>query len=432
MATLRASVAQIDDVDLDDAQDAAQSVLERDIQAAAGDPGLKGLDAVRDCATRVDDALARRSEAADDVAARAALLRVDAGTVSPMHYANRVTSESPGWRAVGARSLTVAEVHPEDANRRTANSGWVQQVAWAGKWRRKLMLDPSAAVRRAALRASVDARDPVDEGAVLEAARLDPDQTARLLAIQAAGAIATRGAVIGLKDVWVSASSKERVAIAHAWATAKARSVDTAAHVERDACDTAMCLARDQLVQTMQSDTSLPGLLAALELIHGHAPRDGDRDSEYAASVVERFIDEGTTTTRIEAISSAPLSWAHLLEATVDASTSPDERVAVAAFERVAEVDGEQASEALSRLREFAKGEDLTAIDARRALVRLGDAPVAELLGKDAASSSYIQRGAAARSYAQLGKIGAALRLLADDDVRVRAVAGCALLLAED
>ena len=64
------------------------------------------------------------------------------------------------WRAVAARSLTLP-----------APTGAAQDdpLAWEGVWRRTLMVDPSAEVREAALRAAVDAADPGDVEALLEA-----------------------------------------------------------------------------------------------------------------------------------------------------------------------------------------------------------------------------------------------------------------------
>jgi len=195
-------------------------------------------------------------------------------------------------------------------------------------------------------------------------------------------------------------------------------------------------VAHSKLVRTMQTDNSMAGLVAALEVLHGQLPNlvpaklyvSGDRDAGYAAGVVERFIDHGSTAQRIEAIASAPLSWPALVVAIEDAAASPDERVAVAAFERHGELGGELRTNALARLRTLAGGDGLAALEARRVLVRLGDRAGAELLERDAKSKSYVQRSEAARGYARLGEMGQALALVVDADARVRVAASCAIL----
>ena len=65
-----------------------------------------------------------------------------------------------------------------------------------------------------------DAADAEDLPAVLEAARLDPEPEARLMAIQAAGGIGTRDAVLALKDLWPRGDEEVRLAIVGAWAAA--------------------------------------------------------------------------------------------------------------------------------------------------------------------------------------------------------------------
>ena len=410
------------DVDIDEAQAIAARLLGRQIERAQGPAGRRWLDRLEDCAPLVEVALARRAAHEDELGARAAIIGIEAGLVEPMGYVDHLPREQAHWRAAAARSLTLPAPQGAEAGR----NGAVQLVR-AGKWRRKLMVDPSRDVRLAALQAAVDAFDPADGMAVLEAARLDPYPPAKLTAIEAAGAIGTREAVLGLQDLWATAEEKERVAIVGAWASAarKGRALGSCA----DLLSTQPhCLAWRQLVRASESDDGMAGLVAALELVHDALPREATAAVQTAAAVIERLIDEAPSRIRVEAIESAPLSWAHLLEAIVAAADTEDEPVAVAALGRLTELGGKERAEAIKRLRKIAKGDLLPADAARLALVRAGDDTVVALLDQDAKAKSVEQRGRSAAGYAQLGKVEKALAMLGDLDVRVRVRAACAIL----
>jgi len=413
------------EVEPDEARDIAGRLLGRQIEKAQGPVGKEELDSLEECAPLVETSLERRAAHDDELGARAALIRVQAGLTEPLAYAPYLTRGEAHWRAAAVRSLTLPEPRAVDADGADA-----ARLTRAGKWRRQLMVDPFRDVRLAALQAAVDAADPKDGAAVLEAARLDPHLPVKLTAIEAAGAIGTRETVLGLADLWPGAGEKERVAMVGAWArAARAAKVEGCADLARTYPN---CLAWRQLVRASESDDGMAGLVASLELIHDSSPRATRPAVQNAAAVVERHIDEAPTRIRVEAITSAPLSWAHLVEAIVAAAESEDEAVAVAALGRMTELGGKERNDALKRLRALAKGDLPPAAAARQALVAARDGTVAPLLDQDARAKSPAQRADSAIGFAELGKVDKALALLGDQDARVRVRAACAILVMED
>jgi len=421
---LRSSLASHGHIDVDEAQDIARRFIERQVMTAQGPAGRRTLDALDGCAAAFDDSLHRRSEHDDELGAQAAHLRMDAGLVPPMTYAHYLTSPEPHWRAVAARSLVVPRANPPRLSDRQPND-----LVKAGVWRRRLMLDPSTQVRVAALKASYDAADSADAQEVLEAARLDPDSEVRLVAIQAAGKIGTRDVVIGLQDLWRQGDEEMRLAIVGAWVAASRRQNDLGAQV---GCAPSVqhpgCTAWHKLQRVSDLGVGMPSLVASLELIHDVTPQRALTPEGNAAAVIERMIDGASTRVRVEAIASVPLSWPHLRRAVIAASKGDDRVSAVAALARLAELGGESRAEAIDQLRKHAETSGLVAERARVALARLGDGQVVPLLVADADAASAEQRAKAAQQYARLGKVSAALRLLADHDARVRSRAACAIL----
>lgn len=424
-AALKSSLDGMGDVGLDDAQDIATRVLERQVETAQGDVGRRGLDALGLCGKRVAGSIDRRSRHDDEVAAFAARLRLELGLAPPLSYAQRVDDPAPHWRAAAARSMSVPAAEAAADRRR-------DDRVRAGIWRRKLMLDPSAEVRIAALRAAVDAADPEDLPAVLEAARLDPEQRARLMAIQAAGGIATRRAVLALKDLWPRSDEPVRMAIVGAWAAA-ARKPGARGPEDCSAEDVRpRCLALGQLQRISDRSDGMPSLVASLELLHDTTPDEATTPHGNAAAVIERMIDGAATRVRIEAILSAPLSWARLVEATVDASKSHEDRISAAALSRMTALGGDERDAALVALRKLAAGDGLAADAAKQALVDADDPQVVPMLASDVTSTSSTQRASTAERYAKLGQVRQALGFVADPDVEVRARAACAILAIED
>jgi hypothetical protein len=421
--SLKAEIAA-GEVDLGEAQDIAERLLRHQIETAQGPAGERSLESLDACAVRFDGSLSRRADHDDELGARAALLRIEAGLDAPMAHNEHLQSSAAGWRAVAARSLTLPARAgaPDD-----------DPLARAGIWRRKLMVDPSAEVREAALRAAVDAADPADAEALLEAGRLEPEPHARRIAIQALGAVGTRRAVFGLKDLWTAADEEGRLAIVGAWAMAARKGRELGALRNCAPTDPQpACSAWHALARVSDDNAGMPSLVAALELTHDAPANESGTLSGNAAAVIERMIDDASTRVRVEAIASAPLAWAYLVEAIVAAASSTDPRVAVAANARRLELGGDDRKAALAALRAVAKDGGLGAEAARAALVAAADREVVPLLASDASSKSAVQRATAARQYATLGQVGEAAALLGDADAAVRTRAACAILEMED
>ncbi|MBW2529717.1 MAG: hypothetical protein JRI23_36410, partial [Deltaproteobacteria bacterium] len=97
------------------------------------------------------------------------------------------------------------------------------------------------------------------------------------------------------------------------------------------------------------------------------------------------------------------------------------------AWARLVDVDDHR-KEALVSLRELATVPGSAGRRAKEALARAADSSVTELLSRDAASKSALQRAEAGRSLARLGDLNRAVALLADEDARVRAAVACSIV----
>ena len=403
------------DIDVSEAKKIAHAVVTRQIESAQGPLGVDSIAFVEPCAEAFDGALSERAAHKDEVAAHATLLRQEIGQVSPMEHADLVNSADDHWRAVGARSLS--------------KPGGGGDLKKARTWRQRLMADTSRVVRLSAVRASAEARDRDDTLALLETARLDPDPEVRLSAIAAVGMVGTQEGVRGLKDVWTEADHEGKLAIVHAWAAAWRRPYHDGgdAHACVMPAQSGSCEAFHQLTRASDEGSGMPALLASLELIHDVSPSEAKTPEGNAAAVVERLIDKGAPRVRIEAIASAPIGWAHLLEAVVDAAEDDEPRVAVAANARLLEVESER-DKAIERLRKTAKGRGQAAVDAQRALVVAKDASVTAAIEARAKGKSGEERSQAAEDFAHLGDANRAAALLGDQDVKVRSDAACTIL----
>lgn len=408
------------DIDVGEAKDIARAMMSRQIEGAQGPLGVENVESIAPCAERFDGSLATRGSLEDEVGAHAILLRQQNGSVEPMAYSHMVDAKIDAWRAVAARSLSL----PNDAT---------EEGKKASKWRQQLMADTSRVVRLSAVRAAADAKDRMDTDAVLEAARLDPDPEVRLSAIAAAGAIGTREAVLGLKDIWANTNHEGKIAIVHAWATSWRKPFHERGEQIKCMQPTvhASCEAWHQLQRASDVGSGMPALLASLELIHDVSPAEAKVPEGNAAAVIERLIDKSSPRVRIEAIKSAPIGWARILEAVVDAAKADEDRVVVAALTRMLELEKER-PEAIKKLQKIAKGNGLAARAARRSLAKAGDKSVVPLIEPKAKAVSGTERSEAAVDFALLGEANRAAAFLADADPKVRSDAVCAILEMED
>src|SRR5262249_33966696 len=141
-----------------EAADVARAVAERELKSAKADDAAKRIKESLACTDELDGVLEERAKTHDLAGAEAAMALVEDGKMSLGAARAWARDKDDGWRAVGARGLSREEDRAE---------------------RKKAMLDPSPTVRRAAMRAAVDAKDASDFDGLLEAARLDPDPMVR-------------------------------------------------------------------------------------------------------------------------------------------------------------------------------------------------------------------------------------------------------------
>jgi HEAT repeat protein len=414
------------DVDVGEAQDIARTLTKREILTAQGQNGIRTIEAVSACWQHFDGALDDRSDTDDEVAAHATLVRQDAGKVAPMRFLDRLASEDDHWRAVAARSL----IHPEPR----PGPGSSEELVTAARWRRKLMADRASIVRLSALRSAIEAADRGDVDDVLAAARLDPDRDVRYVAMEAAGQIGTREAVLGLKDVWNDTDEDGKLAIVHAWAAAWRRPYHQGDEIEcgnvAGSIDSMhpSCEAWFQLQRVSDEGAGMPALLASLELIHDVSPAEAKTTEGNAASVVERLIDKAAPRVRVEAIGSAPIAWAHLLEAIVEASKDNEDLVVVAASARMVELGGKDREEGLKKLRKLVTRKGQVGDAAALALAEAGDPTAVKRLEAMGKSASREQRIKVAAAFAALGDATRALAFLGDLSTEVRTATTCAIL----
>jgi hypothetical protein len=318
-----------------------------------------------------------------------------------------VASDNDEWRAVGVRSL----IRGEDRDARI-----------------KAVLDPSPKVRRAALHAVMETRDPADAPVAFEAARVDPDPMVRTDAVRAMGLLARAGADVAnrLRDLYATADDPIREDIGAAWASPAIFPIG----------------GREALVVLLASDAG-PGALSAAGAVL-REPEIHDAEVEAAArAALARAIASGSHRHRMHAIAVAPLApkphesasdVAKLVAAMRDASRDEDVGVRVSALERLAgdDAQGSDRSDAVTRLEALAGRTDDEALAsrARLALARAGDVRVQAWIEHDLTSNEPRARLMAVDALIALGRASRGASVLADPDVSVRTRGACALLLA--
>jgi HEAT repeats len=372
----------------------AHAVAKGEIARASGEPGLQRLHELSSCAAEVSGPLDDRADKHDAFGAAVALVLVDAGVHSPGRF-SRWASTPPdapeaAWRALGARSL----VSGSD-----------------GDLRRRFISDADQEVRRNALHAALEASDPGDTQAVLEAARVDPFPAARQQAIRAAGALGGEQVVIALKDLWPRADELTREAIVDAWAAE--RSFPSGG--------------RRELEWVVSTQTGLPAILAAGALVRAAGAGAGE-----AAGTLERAVHDGPTADRIRTIELVPFAITTLRDAVVKAEADPDEAVVAAALARVLETPSEKAARAeiVTRLLPLAAGDGLGAVTARDALAAAHEPQVLHILELRSTAEDAKTRAEAGSAMAALGDLGRAALVATDREPSVRTVVACAILRA--
>lgn len=393
----------------DDAQRIARAVAENAIESPKADEARARVRELRGCASELESALAARSKTHDEAGAEAEMALVEIGEISASSAREWLQDTSDEWRAVGARGL----VREGDDTARA-----------------KALVDPSASVRRASMRASAEARAAKDVPGLLEAARVDPDLMARSEAVRAIARIdplradvdaqGSYDVVQRLHDLWNGADDPLREDIARAYVSPNIASSGGAEEL--------------RLLLAAQHG---PGVVTAASIIVMGArtsasgkPTFSDDTRASAVAILVRTIDEAPRRERLLAIAMAPLS-------------SSDVR---AALDRASDetMDLETREAALSRLLDWAPKHDAAkkalapfasphspehlARRARLALAADGNLSVQAWIEADLKSADPATKLLAASALASLHRAARAAPLLADPDAHVRTSAACTLL----
>lgn len=386
LGTLRRNIAEEQKngaLDHGRAKEIASAVASREVYAGTGPGAVARIRILRACTLPVVPALEARAEKQDEAAAEATLVLLAAHRVSPAALASRYEdADSGAWRAVAAR----ASLAPERFVKR-----------------RRYFADPDQRVRRAALEAALEAPSSLDQAALLETARLDPDAMCRSLATRAVAASGGEHAVRALVDLWQRADEDDRVNVVEALGMKRAFDAG----------------GRAELLRIAESGGGVPAVAAAGVLV-----RIDPEAAAEASNLLVRAVTEGSADEQLLAIETLRPDGAvtPVLRA---ASHDADAGVRVAALERLLEVPAERA-QAFAALRKEAKEPDGDA--ARSALARAGDRSVSPGFVKELAAAAWQEREGAGFALISLGDYQHAAALLADDDANVRVAVACRIL----
>ncbi len=360
------------------ARDVAGAVLARELVSMRG-PGERFPD-VAPCSPPVRSALEEVVRSDGEFAAPAALALIDAGFAAPAGEGS--TARLP----VLARQTKGPALGPS---------------------RRQYLLSGDALVRRAALAAALESGDPRDASALLEAARLDPELDAQKLAVRALGAIGGAPVVLGLVDVWQTASEEVRREIVLAWARPPSFSSG----------------GEEQLVNVAEDGTGTLPVAAALELERGQAGPAG-----LSTQLLLRVLRDGDSPARRLALAASPWESAELRAAMIELARSEEPATQLIASLRLAE-HGALGAEDRARVAKLAAaGDPVHAGIARAVLALAGDASARPGLRADLAAPKADQRALAAFALLSLGDWPGAAQALGDDSPQVRRVVACGML----
>lgn len=382
-------------LDAGETREIAKAVATHEVLDAKGDDGKKTLEAFGRCARVLDAAFEERSHGSDEVAALAALARLEAALLSPDDARGLATRSgvARGWLIVETRAL----IRPED-----------------GLMRRSRLADGDQDVRVAALRASADAGDPGDTDGLMAAASVDPHPLARTLAVRALARTAGgERAVLALRDLWSQADEKVRQTIADAWASE--RNIDAGGRRE---------------LWWAAEHAHGPAAIAAA----GALSRWKGEGWNEAVGVLTRSIQDGPTADRVFAIGIAPAHEPPIDKALREAVDDKDEAVAVAAAWRQLSGIGREVPEdkdrkaIVTKLLELAKSPNTRGFQAQKVLARAGVSDVLPLLEKQVELSDVQARETTGVAFVDLRAAIRAARFVADKDLGVRAAVSCAIL----
>jgi hypothetical protein len=396
-----------------EAAEIARAVAKWELTASPKDEQLARVKEVRACAFELDGALADREATHDAAGAEAALERVESGSVGAGSAREHLGDADDAWRAVGARGLVRRD---DDAETRA-----------------RAFLDPSPAVRRAALHAAAIAKDPRDAEHLAEVARLDPDPVVRTDATRALGAIGGTVAFAKLRDLWAAVDEPQREDIAAAYAaeaTWAAGGQDELRVLIASEHGAAAIEAAGAILRGSSREVAIGAVASAASALLARTIWSGPLHGETSGAPSSK----ASRRDRLHAIAVVPRApAAPIMDALRAASKDDDVTVRVAVLARLASSPPDRAAavEALEGLAaprpELAPSP--TASRARLALAEAGDLRVQAWVEADLVAPDAATRLAAATALAALGRAARAASLLADGDPGVRTRAACAVLL---
>jgi HEAT repeat protein len=278
--------------------------------------------------------------------------------------------------------------------------------------RRQLFTDGDLHIRRGALAAALEAPDPGDVPALLEAARLDPDPLSRSLAARAATASGTTASVLELRDLYRAATPEDRLAFIEAFSQASA--VDNGGASE--------------LLWVVETQSGHEKVSAAGALFRSAQTEEARGQ---AAGALEAVIaGSGTTEERRLAIRLTFGNTPEFEKAFEVATKDADSEVQTLAWARLSYYPKYQ-KKARTALRDIFEHKPTARHQARQVLAELGDDSVKESLVEDLKAQSRTQRRVAALGLVRLGEYSDAATALGDADPNVRVATACAIV-AED
>lgn len=402
-----------------EARDIAKALLERDVSGLVDGRDDAKVRELRACAKDLDSALEKRENKHDGLGAEIARVRVEEGLLEPSDTRRYRDDPNAAYRAIAQRGLTDAD----DAEARI-----------------KALLLREVVARQMASLAAGDGATLGELDALFEAARLDPDDGVRHLALRAAvDAVARRkkDVLSGLVD---SADEDERRSL---------RLARTALDRLRDAWTTGKTALRDDVASGLATSPfyELGGrdalrarlgegsdrLTVASAILRMPTSRDTTEDTflrENAARVALSALRDGSSLERAFAVVLVRPEG-EALEELRKASRDPDRDVALPALGKLLRVPADAERARVELVRVAGQKDDVThAPRARGILAGFRYLPVQLWLEEQSRRRELGLRLRAAAGLAALGRVARAAPLLADDDPTLRARAACLVLAA--